>query len=82
MKKPLIARMFQGLIFLLAYLISWFLIDFFWKLSQSNRDLNYIALGSAIIAILITPKIKTIKSQSGYRIQVTSFWFKGIRYIG
>ena len=73
------ARIFQGLIFFIIFLITWFIANFF-----INANLEYRAgisgMIAAAVAGILTPKIKTIKSQSGPKVQLTSIFIKGARF--
>lgn len=74
------AKFFQGLLFLIVFLLTWLLADF---LLEKNMDHRAGILGviAAALALLLTPKMKTIESQSGQQIQVSSIFIKGVKLI-
>jgi hypothetical protein len=74
------AIFFQGLLYIVIYLLAWLLAHFF---LVKNIDYRAGILGStaAALALLLTPKMKVVKSQSGQRIQVTSIFIKGVKFI-
>lgn len=80
LRKKTKARLYQGLIFFVSYLLTWFIGHSF-----LDENLNFRAgiLGviSASLALLLTPKMKIIEFQSGEQIQVSSVFIKGAKFI-
>ncbi len=75
------ARLFQGLIFLTTSLITFFVVSLFIDASLVDHRAGILGMISAAVAGILTPKMKTIESQSGKQIQVTSIFIKGAKFI-
>jgi len=61
--------------------VSWLLFKLTLEKYQLNSSLKYISLFAAAIVIILTPRTKILKGQSGDRIQVTAIWLKEAKNI-
>jgi len=76
MKKFFIAFGLSFLVFFVIFMVFGIINDLTVKLTEPYR-----IMATALIAGLFTPRIKTINTQSGRKIQVTSFIFKKLNIV-
>jgi hypothetical protein len=80
LSKKTKARLYQGLIYLGIFLLTWFIGHFFLDDNLNFRG-GILGMISASLALLLTPKMKIIEFQSGQQIQVSSVFIKGAKFI-
>ena len=76
MKKFFIAFALTFVVFFVIFIVFNIVNDYTLKLTGP-----YKSVVAAMIAGLLTPRIKTINTQSGKKVQVTSFIFKRLNFI-
>jgi len=72
MKKHIIAKVLHFISFLIIYMLLFFSLIYF----IDGIDHVYIAAITAALTVIIYPKIKMIKAQSGDKIQITWVFLK------
>lgn len=81
MNAKIKAILLQTLIFIVVCLVTSLMLNFLFEAIVLKYKAGIIGGISGLIAVILSPKIKTIESQSGQQIQITSVFMKGARFL-
>lgn len=72
MKKKTKIKILVAITFLIIYLIIWMIL----KSRFTNLDNAFVLIFSAILSLLVSPRIKRLKNQTGNSFQIIWFFMK------